>query len=110
MGYRVTGSLWIEFQNERFFGPGRVELLKYIDETGSIYKAAKKMRMSYKKAWKMISSLNEQVKQPLVIVKKGGEKGGGSAITDEARALIGYHESMRKRFTEFLEKESKKFR
>lgn len=104
--YKVTGSLWIECENERFFGPGRVELLQRIDETGSINKAARLMGMSYKKAWEMISSLNMQAAHPLVITQTGGEKGGGSVITAEARQLIEYHQYLRRRFQEFLEKEN----
>lgn len=104
--YRVTGSLWMEFENERFFGPGRVELLKLIDETGSISKAAKKMEMSYKKAWEMVTALNTQATRPLVLLHAGGKKGGGSSITAEAKQLIAYHSQLRERFKAFLEKEN----
>ena len=104
--YVVRGTLWIECEQERFFGPGRVELLQRIDETGSIRKAAADMGMSYKKAWTMVTALNRQVRRPLVIVKVGGEKGGGSVITDEAKELISYHNQLRERFSAFLAKEA----
>lgn len=108
--YKVTGSLWMECEGERFFGPGRVELLQGIEETGSINKAAKKMGMSYKKAWEMINALNTQAAQPFVIMQTGGEKGGGSVITPEAKQFIDYHRQLRARFLSFLEKETKKLR
>lgn len=104
--YKVTGSLWIECEGERFFGPGRMELLQKIDETGSINKAARLMGMSYKKAWEMINALNTQADAPLVITQTGGEKGGGSVITEQARQLMSYHQFLRQRFMDFLEKES----
>jgi len=104
--YVVRGTLWIECGKERFFGPGRVELLQRIDETGSIRKAAADMGMSYKKAWAMVTALNQQVQRPLVVVKVGGEKGGGSVITAEARELIAYHAQLRERFLTFLEQEA----
>ena len=107
-GYRVTGSLWMEFEGDRFFGPGRVELLKLIDETGSLNKAAQKMGMSYKKAWEMITALNTQAAHPLVLLQTGGKKGGGSSITEEAKQLIAYHNNLRVRFKAFLEKETVK--
>jgi molybdate transport system regulatory protein len=107
--YKVTGSLWIECNGERFFGPGRVELLERIEETGSINKAAKQMNMSYKKAWEMINALNSQASKPFVITQTGGEKGGGSTITTEARQLITYHHQLRQRFMEFLETETQRF-
>ena len=104
--YFVRGTLWIECESERFFGPGRVELLERIEETGSIRKAAADMGMSYKKAWGMVTALNRQVQRPLVMVKAGGEKGGGSVITDEARELIRVHNLLRERFLAFLDKET----
>ena len=107
--YKINGSLWIECEGERFFGPGRVELLQRIEKTGSISKAAAEMNMSYKKAWEMINALNTHSGKPLVVTKSGGEKGGGSLITEEAKQLIEYHAQLRKRFQEFLQKESKSF-
>ena len=74
--FRINGSLWMEGDGTRFFGPGPVELLQRIEETGSINQAAKKMGMSYKKAWEMVNRLNEIVGSPLVITATGGEKGG----------------------------------
>jgi molybdate transport system regulatory protein len=107
---RVSGSLWIEANDERFFGPGPVELLERIAETGSISAAAKEMKMSYKKAWELITRLNEHTESPVVIPQTGGEKGGGSVLTAEALRLIEYHKTLRKRFADFLEKESERLR
>ena len=96
----------MECEGERFFGPGRVELLQKIEKTGSINKAAGEMGMSYKKAWEMINALNTQAGKPLVVTQTGGEKGGGSVITEEAKQLIAYHQQLRERFMAFLEKET----
>ncbi|MBO9202006.1 MULTISPECIES: winged helix-turn-helix domain-containing protein [Niastella] len=108
--FRVNGSLWLEGNGTRFFGPGPVELLQLIDETGSINQAAKKMGMSYKKAWEIVNRLNEIVGSPLVITATGGEKGGGSAISEEAKQLIDWYMSLRERFRKFMEQETAKLR
>ena len=105
--FSVTGSLWLKCNGERFLGPGPVELLEHIALTGSINKAAKKMDMSYKKAWKLIQSLNAYTKSPIVILQTGGEKGGGSVLTEEAHELIKYHRLLRERFAAFLKNETK---
>jgi len=107
---RVNGSLWIEANGERFLGPGPIELLERIAETGSISSAAKEISMSYKKAWELITKLNTHTANPVVILQTGGEKGGGSTLTEEALELIKYHRQLRKRFTAFLEKESKRLK
>jgi molybdate transport system regulatory protein len=105
-GTRVNGSLWLEHNGRRFFGPGPVQLLEGIEETGSISKAAKKMQMSYKKAWDIVNNLNSIANTPLVITVTGGEKGGGSSISPEARELIAAYKELRQRFTLFLETET----
>ena len=106
----VNGSLWLESNGKRFFGPGPVELLEYIELTGSINQAAKKMKMSYKKAWDIVNNLNSITHKPLVITATGGEKGGGSTISDEARELIAWHRGLRQRFKKFLDEETGKAR
>lgn len=103
--YTLRGKVWIEYEGERCFGPGRAELLQQIAATGSINKAAKAMNMSYKKAWEMISILNEQLSEPVVVTQTGGESGGGSLLTPMAHKLMQYHADMQQRFREFLQRE-----
>jgi molybdate transport system regulatory protein len=105
---QVNGSLWLESLDKHFFGPGPVELLERIAETGSISEAAKEMNMSYKKAWELVNALNAQTVSPVVIPRTGGEKGGGSTITHEAMDLINYHRHLRERFAAFLTAETEK--
>jgi molybdate transport system regulatory protein len=105
---KVNGSLWMESDGKRFFGPGPVELLELISETGSINQAAKRMQMSYRKAWDLINNLNNIAGQPLVITSTGGDNGGGSTISEDARQLIAYHREMRMRFSKFLEEETQR--
>ncbi len=102
----VNGSLWIEGDGQRFFGPGPVELLEGIDQTGSINKAAKAMGMSYKNAWDIVSRLNGFAVGPFVMTSIGGEDGGGSTITAEAKEMIAWYRGLRERFRLFLERES----
>jgi len=105
--FRANGSLWIEGDGQRFFGPGPVELLELIEKTGSISKAAKGMGMSYKKAWEIVSRVNGMAARPFVVTSVGGEDGGGSAISAEAKEMIAWYRGLRERFREFLEAESK---
>lgn len=105
--FRVNGSLWIEAAGERFFGPGPVQLLELIEETGSINQAARKMEMSYKKAWALVSNLNEKTGIAMVVTSTGGAKGGGSVLSVEAKTMIEYHKHMRERFRSFLAEETR---
>lgn len=102
----VNGSIWLEKNGIRYFGPGPYELLERIAETGSISEAAKQMNLSYKKAWDIINRLNEVEGMPMVATKTGGAKGGGATISKEARLLMKRYAAVRKHFTVFLHKET----
>jgi molybdate transport system regulatory protein len=105
--FKVNGSLWVEGDGQRFFGPGPVELLELIGKTGSISKAAKEMGMSYKKAWEMVNRINGMAAAPFVVTSIGGEDGGGSTISGEAKEMIAWYRDLRERFRLFLQSESK---
>lgn len=102
LAFRLTGRLWVESEDERFMGIGRLELLRQIQQHGSISKAAQEMGMSYKRAWDLVSSLNAQVARPLVLTQTGGKRGGGTVVTAEGEALIAEFEALQARFQAFL--------
>jgi molybdate transport system regulatory protein len=95
---------WIDIDGVRFFGPGRAELLALIDEEGSIARAAKKMRMSYKKAWDMVDEMNTNGRKPLVISRKGGKKGGGAELTENGRKIVAQYNTLTSKLNAVAEK------
>lgn len=97
---------WIDIDGVRFFGPGRAELLSFIDESGSIVKAAKSMGMSYKKAWDMVDEMNTRGKKPFVVARKGGDKGGGSELTEAARKMLFKYNKLMDKLNAIVEKNS----
>jgi molybdate transport system regulatory protein len=70
------------------FGPGKISLLEAIHETGSLTAAAKGLDMSYRRAWLLLDEVNRSLKQPAVESAKGGQRGGGSELTDVGRQII----------------------
>lgn len=69
-------------------GPGKILLLEAIAETGSITAAAKRLEMSYRRAWLLLDELNRSLRQPAVESAKGGAQGGGSGLTAVGRELV----------------------
>ena len=69
-------------------GPGKVALLEAIDETGSITSAAKKLGMSYRRAWLLVDETNRCVVRPVVETAAGGPKGGGAVLTPLGVELV----------------------
>jgi molybdate transport system regulatory protein len=74
-------KLSIIFESGVRIGPGKVELLRRIRDTGSISAAARGMKMSYKRAWLLIESVNSGFRKPLVLAAPGGRRGGGARLT-----------------------------
>ena len=81
-------------KGEDFFGPGIFHLLQYVDETGSIQAAAKKMGMSYSKCWKLLNRAEEQMGFPFLNRYNGGKNGGNSTITEEGREFMNRYHAM----------------
>jgi len=53
---KIKCKVWLEKDGEIILGRGREDLLKAIIVCGSLYKAAKKLDMSYRAAWGKIRS------------------------------------------------------
>lgn len=106
--YIVKSRIWIESEAGTFIGEGRINLLKNIDVTGSLSKAAQKMNMSYKKAWKMVNSMNKYYKEPLVSCSVGGIKGGGSVLTESGKRMIKLYTLLNEKNHIFLKNEMEK--
>ena len=62
-------------------GPGKVDLLEAIAETGSISAAAGAMGMSYRRAWLLVDTMNRCFHGDLVTKATGGRGGGGTTVT-----------------------------
>ena len=85
---------WIEEDGEKFYGPGPHELLKQIQKEGSLSKAAEQMHMSYKKAWAIVQRLNQFSEETLVVLKKGGQHGGGAEVSLYALEIMKEYEDL----------------
>ncbi|HEY5796038.1 MAG TPA: LysR family transcriptional regulator [Bosea sp. (in: a-proteobacteria)] len=75
-------------------GPGKVDLLEAIQETGSISAAGRSMKMSYRRAWLLVDSLNGMFKRPLVEAAPGGAKGGGAHLTAMGREVVAHYRAI----------------
>ena len=87
-GLHPEGRIWLQERGLRVFGPGAHELLRRVDETGSLNRAAKDMQMAYSKAWRMIGEIEQGLGVTLLERRTGGAVGGGSRLTTEGRLAL----------------------
>jgi molybdate transport system regulatory protein len=78
----------IDFGDERYIGPGRIQLLELIGEHGSIAQAAKAMDMSYKRAWYLMDDFNSAFADPLIERQHGGRGGGAAKLTPFGAEIV----------------------
>lgn len=104
----VNGRFWINKSEHNFLGKGRIELLIHIDKDGSITKAAKSMKMSYRAAWDAVDAMNNLSEFPLVTSAKGGKGGGGTHLTEYAKELINTYKILQEEHQRFLSNLSKR--
>jgi len=91
--------------NGRAFGPGKADLLEGIAAQGSIAAAGRALSMSYKRAWQLVEDVNQSFSSPLVSASKGGEKGGGAALTDAGRRVLNLYRGIEKKSRSAASKE-----
>jgi molybdate transport system regulatory protein len=86
--------LRVTVEGEFYVGPGRADLMEMIAETGSISEAAKRMGMSYKRAWSIVQELNAGFGAPLVEAARGGAAQGGALLTDAGVEVLARYRHM----------------
>ncbi|WP_323797349.1 winged helix-turn-helix domain-containing protein [Nisaea sp.] len=91
-------------------GPGQVDLLEAIAETGSISKAGRSMNMSYRRAWLLVQRMNSHFAEPLVETAKGGNSGGGARLTALGQDIASCYRQMEARAADVLAPEMERLR
>jgi len=100
--FTTNGKIWLEINNEKVLGPGRVELMERIHASGSIRQAAIQMKMSYKQAWELVKHINSHFSEPIVISHRGGKGGGNAIVTDNGIDLIKQFHQLKRKFEAFV--------
>ncbi len=80
-------KIWLE-KDGKVFGEGPYDLLKGVEETGSLMGSARAMNMSYSQAHGLIKRIEKRLGFKLINSKKGGKSGGHSSLTKESKQLM----------------------
>ena len=88
--------LRVLFGPEIALGPGKAALLEAIQETGSISAAARRMNMSYRRAWLLVDTMNRSFREPIVEAATGGKGGGGAQVTEFGHRVLTKYQLMEK--------------
>ena len=71
-----------------------VGLLELIGEHGSISRAAREMKMSYRRAGLLAGEVNRMFSEPVLETQHGGVGGGHARLTSFGHALVGHYRAI----------------
>jgi molybdate transport system regulatory protein len=91
---KIAYKVWLDCEGKAF-GEGPDMLLHRVEATGSLHRAAADMKMSYRKAWLMLRTMESRLGFALLERRVGGVSGGGSRLTEEARDFMRRYEAFR---------------
>jgi len=91
---QIRPRLRVMWGKEIALGPGRVQLLELIQETGSLRAAAERMGLSYMRAWTLVKLTNRCFSLPIVEAVRGGQTGGGAKLTEAGRKVMALYRQM----------------
>ena len=85
---QLQTKVWIERDGQVAVSSWRIALLEAIDTNGSLAAAARQMDVPYRTAWQKLKQMEARCHTLLVVSETGGDTGGSSRLTPEARELI----------------------
>ncbi len=102
---RPRVKVWLELDGEYVFGFGLCEILRAVQETGSMKAAASRLGKSYRYVWGRVKEAEEAFGQSLVTARIGGKGACRSELTSVARDLVTDYDALRGRMLEVVEQE-----
>ena len=90
---KLKSSQWIVDENDNIIiGNGRAQILKNIEQTGSINQTAKVMKMSYKAVWSKIKATEKHLDTRIVYT----DRKEGSRLSKEGKELLEKYRHLKK--------------
>jgi molybdate transport system regulatory protein len=90
---KLRSSQWIvDEHNHIIIGEGRAEILKNIEQTGSINQTAKAMKMSYKAVWSKIKATEKHLDTRIVHT----DRKEGSRLSRDGKELLEKYRLLKK--------------
>jgi molybdate transport repressor ModE-like protein len=98
-------KLWLEVNSQYVFGLGISNILKAVQQTGSIKAAAREVGKSYRHVWDKIKQAEQALGAPLVWTQVGGKDARRSELSELAQDLVRDYDDCRQRLFDLVQVE-----
>ena len=106
---RIRTKVWIDDDDGNvIFGGGRECMLEAIERLGSMNKAAKELKMSYRALWGRIKSTEERIGLKILVAKPGGGSACGSTLTPAGKSLLNNYRRLKQKIIKVADREFEK--
>jgi molybdate transport system regulatory protein len=78
-------------------GPGKADLLEAVAAEGELRAAARRLGMSYMRAWTLLRQMNRAFRSPVVETVRGGRAHGAARLTPVGRRALELYRQMESR-------------
>ncbi|HEV8117968.1 MAG TPA: LysR family transcriptional regulator [Thermoanaerobaculia bacterium] len=94
VSYRLKPRLRVVAGEVIILGPGKADLLDAVDAAGELRAAAKRLGMSYMRAWTLLREMNRAFGRPLVETARGGKVHGAAGLTPLGHRVLALYRQM----------------
>ncbi len=82
-------KIWMSDKDEKgILGDGKWQILKLIEEKGSIKAACDELGYTYRRTWGNLKKIEQFFGFPLLEKQRGGSDGGRTMLTPEGKKLV----------------------
>ena len=82
-------KIWISDKDDKgVLGDGKLQMLKIIDEKGSLKAACDELGYTYRRTWGNLKKIEKFFGFGLIETHRGGPEGGKTVLTEEGKKLV----------------------
>ena len=107
--YKEKIKVFLEDNDEIFFGYGIVSVLKTIEKTGTIKAASIETGISYSKILTILDRAERILGYKIVNKKRGGIGGGAATLSKEIKELIEKYETYKEDISSYAKEKFKEY-
>jgi molybdate transport system regulatory protein len=86
---RLNYKVWLSDNDDQgILGDGKWQILKAIEECGSLTAACKKLNLTYRRTWGDLKKIEQRLGFPLLEKSRGGTEGGASQLSPRGKKLV----------------------
>jgi len=105
----LRGQVWVEAGKGVAMSDAGADLLEQIAVCGSLSEAARRLGFSYRRAWMLVDGMNRRWQAPLVVTATGGERGGGTRVTEFGEVVLRSYRDIQFQLEHLLDRATKAF-